>query len=207
MVIRRNWRTSILLAAIILPLLAAATWYGCETLQANLDRALIQAVKRRDTATAISLLRTGANANAEDGLRKPLSFGTLLGNFWYRLKGVKSARQTDDDAPGMSRGIGRTALMWAAYQSDSRLVGELLERGANVNLQDHDGISALWIATERSDIAVSTGAEVIIVRQLLEHHARVDLQNSRGESIFDLIHEMERPDPEIVLLLNRARKR
>jgi ankyrin repeat protein len=95
--------------------------------------------------------------------------------------------------------------MLAVYQSDSKLVGELLRRGANANAQGRDGVFALWIAAERGDLATSTGAEVKIIRQLLEHNARVDLRDKHGESVFGLVREMERPDPEIVHLLKQAR--
>jgi hypothetical protein len=104
-------------------------------------------------------------------------------------------------------GTGRTALMWAAYQSDSRAVSVLRKHKAKVNLQDKEGLFALWIATERGDIAISTGAEVEIVRRLLQDGAMADLKNKNGDTIFGLIAEMERPDPKIVRLLRQARSR
>jgi len=102
---------------------------------------------------------------------------------------------------------GRTALMWAAYQSDFKKVSTLLRHRAKVNAQDNDGLTALWIATERGDIAISTGAEVEIVRQLLRYGAKVNLKDKHGETVFGLIAQMERPDPKIVRLLKQARAR
>jgi len=104
-------------------------------------------------------------------------------------------------------GRGRTALIWAAWQSDAKAVNALLVHRANVNAQDNEGLFALWTATERGDIAISTGTEVGIVQQLLEHGANVDLKDKHGETIFSLIAQMERPDPKIVRLLRHARLR
>jgi DNA-binding response OmpR family regulator len=206
MIIRRNWRIGVLLAATVLPLLAFEICYDREARRQNINHVLIQATKKRDTATAVALLRAGADANSVDSTYKPMNLGTLLTDIRHRLLGMKPATGTGYESAGMVPGTDNTALMWAAYQSDAKLVRELLYRGARVNTQDHDGITALWIATERGDLATSTGAEADIVRQLLERNARVDLQDIHGESVFGLIAEMERPDPEIVRLLKAARK-
>ena len=49
---------------------------------------------------------------------------------------------------------GRTALQAACYGGNSRIVELLIENGLNVNQQDRDGWSPLYIACERRNTEI-----------------------------------------------------
>ena len=60
----------------------------------------------------------------------------------------------------------------ATHYGYTNIVKLLLEHGANINLQDNDGETALMVASVR--------AQVNIAKMLLERGAQVDLQNKNG---------------------------
>lgn len=99
---------------------------------------------------------------------------------------------------------GSTALMRAIYDANAEAVHSLLMHGARVDLQRKDGWTALWIAVERGDLAVSTGREIVVVRDLLAHGADVDIRAEGGQTIFEFMKTMERPDPAISELLQKS---
>ena len=69
---------------------------------------------------------------------------------------------------------GVTALMGAARYGQERVVGLLLQRGAEINKQDSDGWTALTFAA-------NNGHERV-VELLLQHGAEVNLQSSIGDT-------------------------
>jgi ankyrin repeat protein len=74
-----------LLALVLLSTLAVSLFYHREVRQQFLDRALIQAIKKQQDSTAISLLELGADANATDHPATPITFSRLMLNLWDRL--------------------------------------------------------------------------------------------------------------------------
>lgn len=66
---------------------------------------------------------------------------------------------------------GKTALMWATFFKLHKTVQSLLENGANVNIQDNFGITALCIAV-RNNVKIS--------RLLLNFNANPYLKNKDG---------------------------
>lgn len=82
----------------------------------------------------------------------------------------QSAPANDVDARDAD---GRTALMLAALADDEAAVKAILDRGADPNLQDSRGDTALLLAAEHGSA---------IVRSLVEAGARVDLASAEGRT-------------------------
>ena len=61
------------------------------------------------------------------------------------------ARATDLDARQVD---GMTALHWAAYHDDAKLVGRLLDAGAAVAAENRYGVTALSLAAENANVAM-----------------------------------------------------
>ncbi|EKX48398.1 hypothetical protein GUITHDRAFT_57440, partial [Guillardia theta CCMP2712] len=64
---------------------------------------------------------------------------------------------------------GSTPLHWAAWATRIKVVHYLLRHGANPNIQDADGNSALHLATDMGDSDT--------VEQLLDHRADAGIPN------------------------------
>lgn len=63
-------------------------------------------------------------------------------------------------------------LITATTLNDLTTVKRLLEHGADVNTQWHNGVTALMIAADHGQLA--------IVQELINHHANTNLQSNRG---------------------------
>ena len=74
--------------------------------------------------------------------------------------------------------FGRTALMLAASYNRTDVVRCLLEKGANVNKQDRDGLTALHEASFQNHTDV--------IKILVQHGARTDIKNISGSTPIDL---------------------
>jgi ankyrin repeat protein len=90
--------------------------------QAN-DKALVTAVERNDTRTALSLLREGANPDAKHIFfsRRPRS---LWGNLRAYLQTLRGKRRPEEE-------IGQTMLELAMLNNNVAIVEALLDRGAS----------------------------------------------------------------------------
>jgi|ERR1041385_5230329 ankyrin repeat protein len=70
---------------------------------------------------------------------------------------------------------GRTALLWVAPARDNpEMVKLLFEHGADVNISDNEGESALMIAASQSNPGIMTA--------LIKAGAKVNAQNRKGET-------------------------
>jgi ankyrin repeat protein len=98
-------------------------------------------------------------------------------------------------------GIGLTALMPAASWGHSDIVAALLAKGAQVNLQDQEGRTALiWAAFGDGG---TKDSRVAVVKLLLANGADVNLRNSAGKTALMIARDKARL--EIVQLLQKAR--
>jgi ankyrin repeat protein len=136
-----------------------------------------QSILKKDTATAIQLLRSGADVNAYDSISEtdvlmdicrwesdPAMIGFLLRH------GAK---------PDLHRsGKGRTALHIAcAYYACETIIQLLVESGADVNAVTTDGTTPLMLAAQN--------AKARVVDYLLKKGAKKDLKNRSGKSALD----------------------
>ncbi|MHB1949396.1 MAG: ankyrin repeat domain-containing protein [Gammaproteobacteria bacterium] len=75
---------------------------------------------------------------------------------------------------------GRTALIYASINTDELISRLLLQAGANPDIQDCNGNTALhWLITYARDGRMQT------VKQILEAKANPNIKNKRGETVYD----------------------
>lgn len=91
-----------------------------------------------------------------------------------------------------SKNDGLTALMAATMNSHTKIVGLLLERGADVNVTTEEGYTALMIASNQGDID--------IVKLLLNQGADVHANSTSGLSAFDIASKNSNPEIMKILL-------
>lgn len=116
-------------------------------LQQILNEQLLAAIENGNLNTIKNLISEGANVNAK---------GTLVGispmhlavenqdiDFIEFLLSKKADINNTD-------GQGRTPLFWASYSGYSDVVRYLIDQGANVNIKNQDGKTALDIARDKS---------------------------------------------------------
>jgi serine/threonine-protein phosphatase 6 regulatory ankyrin repeat subunit B len=94
--------------------------------------------------------------------------------------------------------FGRTPLVCAIIQDQTNVAQFLIESGADVNLDDRDGMTPLmWVATSGDEQAP-------LARSLIEHGANLDAKNKDGHTVFDIAHAAP-PRPIITEVLETAR--
>ena len=72
--------------------------------------------------------------------------------------------------------VGMAPLMWAAYNNQPQNIALLMELGANVALQDIDGMSAIHWAVQKSDIeALRVCALAMLETSLCKLYIQVQL--------------------------------
>lgn len=91
-----------------------------------------------------------------------------------------------------SKNGGLTALMAATMNSNKKIMGLLLERGADVNVKTEDGYTALMMASNQGDID--------IVKLLLNKGADVHANSTSGLNVFDIASENSNPEIMKILL-------
>jgi ankyrin repeat protein len=93
---------------------------------------------------------------------------------------------------------GWTPLIVAAYADRTNMVHYLIETGADLNSAGNDGKTPLiW--------AIQLG-EIPIVKELIAHGARLDATDKRGNTAFDYARTRDPAEPEIVAILEAAKK-
>jgi ankyrin repeat protein len=164
--------------------------------QERLNRDLIAAIKKNNTAAAIALLNAGADANALDHGKVPFSASQQLIAWLYRLRGRK-ATATFSVYP--------SALMAASLiydRKDSKvtppeniaIIQALLDHGANPNA-DYYGDHVLILAVYDGHTATA--------RLLLDHGADVNARNPDGSTAVIYAYR-DRPIGMIELLVDRS---
>ncbi len=134
---------------------------------ADLDAALLRAVRKGDTPAAKALLLRGADAGARDKDGTPaLMWAGVYGD--AELLDALLEKGADVSAKNKA---GATALMWAA--GSAAKVKRLLDRGADPNARTDSGFSPLLIAAGNED---SAG----VVRLLLDRGAAAGAASNSG---------------------------
>ena len=91
-----------------------------------------------------------------------------------------------------ARGIGHTAMHWAAVQGDRGLMGWLLSLGAEVNALNNSDATPLH--------AAASNGQAMSVSFLLGRGADASLKNDDGESAAQLAAKQNRADIEREIL-------
>lgn len=191
-----------ILLAFLVPLGMAVAKVHRQIRQDALNRALIAAVKKKDTTNVIALLSEGADANSID-----LQPDTRP--IWRRLWDCIRGRPFSNAS--VSVGHEHFALLLVYYgdtpANNARLVKALLDAGARVNVADEIGLTPLMsvVSTRNQDIVglflqhgaqvnaqskdastallyAANAGEVPSVQLLLHNGALVNLKNNDGES-------------------------
>ncbi len=180
------------------------------------DVSLVLAVKDGDDPLAASLLRQGANANADE-VSWPDRTVLMLGAEFDRATIVQmllahgaNVNATDQD--------GETPLMWALQSPLGReeCVALLLAHGANVNTADKSGKTVLMYAVASQSVEVDVGssghqqkgarmwvaADPKVVRLLIAKKADLNARDGSGETALMLAASEGRLD--LVKLLIEA---
>lgn len=147
------------------------------------------------------LLRRGGNAKTRDHEGETALMSALAGGESPQITRTLALlldAGADANAQKMSGShVGLTALMWAAtdaHSSDN--VRLLLAHGANVNLRQPDGWTALMAAAEFGTPE--------IVRMLLDRGADPTAKNAQGDTPLSLAAETRRDKSVIALLKNAS---
>jgi uncharacterized protein len=179
----RKQSTWILLVLFLLPVLASGIRYGRQIRQQHLDHALIVAIKKKDTSSAISLLNQGADANATD---KPYTLVTLqsfLAEFWNRIQGKKPPKDIKFYPPALllpyweediyvNFDYTRNPIIKDEAWENAQMVSALLEHGADPYAMDSRKTTLLHYATYMDHTDT--------IKVLLEHHFNPNIQNIDG---------------------------
>ncbi len=156
--------------ASLLILMCALIEFGhAQSLPKSLNHDLLYAVQNGDTAAIQALLDKGADIN---GRNSNGNAALVLAALMNRLEVVKYLLNRGPNVNGIGQD-GFTPLI-AAAQDDRRLpmTKVLLDAGANLNVQDNYGETAL----ERA----ANNGQTETVRLLLERGAQIDIKNKWG---------------------------
>jgi len=193
----RKWSIGILLALLLLPASFFCLLYGREVRQQRLDRALIQAIKKEDTLTAIDLLNQGADANVTDKPFRQITLKSFLTDLWNRLRGKKPLQSQEFYTPALllaygpvTFGIPDTSLVMMLNESDNSsewndwtkksrntpLISALIQQGAALNTKERVGNTLLNYACMCDDAKT--------IKLLLEHHVDPNVKSDLGLSAY-----------------------
>ena len=124
------------------------------------------------------------NRAGESLLHKTAAYGDLETTSWLIEKGIPVDIKTN---PGNA-----TPLMLAVAFNKKEVVRFLLEKNADNNVQDQDGVSILHYAASRNLPEM--------VKILLSRNSKTDLKDKAGRTALDIAKEFG--NNEVVVLLN-----
>lgn len=116
----------------------------------------------------------------------------VLDNDLYHYSSKKSALQKLRDLIKAGANVnyitdrGWTPLMRTAFFSFTSWVELLIENGAEINLTNDDGFSAIMIAASDAYNFSKYNSNKKIVDILIENNADLNIQNTKGQDIFDI---------------------
>ncbi|CAL1546351.1 unnamed protein product [Lymnaea stagnalis] len=175
-------------------------------------RLLIEAAKNKDHVGVVRmLLECGIDVNTTDGRQKSvLMMASELGN----LEAVRSILERPDVNVNAANKRGWNSLMLAAFGGHCEVVGELLQKGAEVDAVNSKGNNSLLMAThqlhlEMVQLLLGFGSDVNhsnqdgwtavmlaaqnealgILQVLLQHQASVNMSNHQGQTALMLASE------------------
>jgi ankyrin repeat protein len=137
-------------------------------------RPLVAALAGEHLQVAKLLFHNGADPDVRDLYgRNLLHVAAFSGNF----KVVQILIEYDPAGINARDGVGSTPLLRASegrYFEDGSVLGLLLAHGADINVQDEDGWTPLYLASTRGTLEA--------VRLLLKHGADVEVKNNNGKT-------------------------
>jgi ankyrin repeat protein len=224
---RTRKRTLLFTFLLLTVLIGLAVWSMYRQVrQERLNRDLIAAVKKNNTAMAVALLNAGANPNAQDKGDASVSARQVMMNWFNRLRGRKSTKKIFYRSALTIAWDIRDRDVWATPPEHAALVTDLLERGADPNVRDEHGhtplIWSVWYVhpTGLTKLLLDRGADVnaqdndgktalqyaaqyrhsFPIKLLLAHGADVTIKDKYGDTALKLALG---DDEDIVLLLQQ----
>ncbi len=208
-----------------LSLLAAWPLYSIER-RHDLDVALIAAIRIHDTRSVVSLLNQGADPNAQGALRKQDLDLPLLQRLYDRITG-RGPRPIIRTALHLALGNPLNNANETIPPENAALIKALLDRGADPNFPNEDGLPPLLSAASLGEYEIATllldrGVDVEskdpegrtalmmaayegdckMLTLLIQHGARIDTRQRDGYTARDnAIHFRH---PEAAALLKNA---
>ena len=152
-----RWRSCVVMAAALL--LAASPLVAEDTPEQARQKAikkaqdaLIAAAKQGDVGQVRAQLQAGADVNARDGGQRTALLHAVRGGQLAVVRALDRGRR----GPGRSAiRTARTALMEAARRKEAMPALDLVAAGADVNLADKDGWTALMFAAKEGTLAAA----------------------------------------------------
>ena len=192
---RRIWMSAAALSLMI----AAGVWMQRREKQMRLDEALIEAIKHNDAASAIVLLKEGADGNASDGPPTHSSLRSRASDLWKRLTGQAPWSGTYRPCALLvlygvefyytPDGEAETTGYQPKRHDSPALVEALIEHGANPNVIGFGGQSVLYDACRYHHTAS--------VKVLLDHGVKPGVKENNG------MNPLEAADADTARLLIR----
>lgn len=130
---------------------------------------LISAAARGDLQVVKLLLERGADVNAKDNWDYTAFHHAIQARYDEVAEFLLNHPKLDPNATGAN---GVTPLMTYVWREHKEAVQKLLDRGADVNTQDHDGDTALHGAAQTGNVA--------IIDLLLAKGAKLNVKNKVG---------------------------
>lgn len=172
------------------------------------------------------LLRQGTDIDSPDIQGCPALFNqAALGN----VEGIVMLLDNGADPNGSDKASHGRPLIAAVYGGHITATASLLQYGANVNVLDHHGMTALWwaMASDHFDIAellLSSGAgtesvgsdgltpllwaatekNLAVLELLINHGANINAQNNSGKTALMQVASREHSVPVLRLLLDKG---
>lgn len=172
--------------------------YGCyidNSIHENLvyGTLLSHACVSKSPSVVKSLLDNGADSDAVDRYQNTPLISTAEGAPSDQAY-IIASYLLENDAVVDARGEhGSTALLYAASEHDHELVNVLTMNGADVNIQDRFGFTALMNST------LPEGEFAVVARLLINNDADVNIQNNNGKTA--LMLSVESNDIAMIRLL------